>query len=106
MRKVNNLVAKHNRHRASVEPSLKDYKRKSKYNEDWVMSEFAKENFELPLITDTDRLEWIVENFVEFLPEGYDGCDYSRFDGFLKSDDDNFINAIDTEIMRQRGILK
>ena len=36
------------------------------------------------MITDTDRIKWIVENFADFKPAQYDGADYGRFHGFLK----------------------
>ena len=54
-------------------------------------------------ITNFDRLRWIVENFIEHKPSGYNGCDYARFDGHLKTDEANFIKAVDAEIAKERS---
>lgn len=59
---------------------------------------------EIKSITDADRLAWVVENFAEFLPAGYNGDPKGRYEGFLRTDERNFVEAVDTAILKEREV--
>jgi len=49
------------------------------------------------MITDTDRLNWLIEN-VEYKPPGYDGCDHGRFDMICPYNENDLRKCIDKHI--------
>lgn len=53
-------------------------------------------------ITDTERLDWFIENVVEYKPAKYDGNPFGRFDIIWRSETNDFRKAIDIEIERLR----
>jgi len=50
-------------------------------------------------ITDTDRLNWIVEN-TDWEPPGYNGCPVGRQDMRWRTEIPNLIEAVDAEIRK------
>ena len=55
------------------------------------------------MITDTERLDWFIENILEHKPAHYDGFPYGRFNVFWRSETNDLRSAIDKEIYRIRG---